>query len=270
MVKKLFKHEILYYVRTLSIFLPWVLLLGVLSRIFLSVNKEHFVLDIVKGSSAALLVISAVALMFFAFAIGIVRFYKNIYSSEGYLTFSLPVTNFQHILVKLIVSVLVLLLALAFSLSSLSIAFSGEPLKSIFMLIGDAFRFLASVADVTHIVFYVIEAVLIAIVAVFSSPLLFYACISLGQLAKKNRILLAIGVYYLHSMIGQVLATIVIILFAGVAQTPLLESLVNWGVAHPYASIHILMIGILIVQIALAALYFFVTFYVMNKKLNLE
>ena len=42
-----------------------------------------------------------------AVVLGVIRFYKNLFTKEGYLTFTLPVTSTQHILVKSTTAVLV-------------------------------------------------------------------------------------------------------------------------------------------------------------------
>ena len=51
--------------------------------------------------------------------------------------------------------------------------------------------------------FYIIEVLLLILVAIICGYLLIYACISIGQLARKNKILAAVGVYFGYSVVLQ-------------------------------------------------------------------
>ena len=55
--------------------------------------------------------------------------------------------------------------------------------------------------------------------------MLYYACISIGQTAKKNRILLAIGVYYIYTIIVQVISTVFSVVFSLLSVSGVLDSL---------------------------------------------
>jgi len=104
MVKKLLKHEFIYYIRTFILFIPIVLVLAAMTRVFWFFNDyDNIADDIAFTSSVALLIVVCAALLILSTVICIVRFYKNMFTSEGYLTFTLPITNAEHIFVKLFV-----------------------------------------------------------------------------------------------------------------------------------------------------------------------
>ncbi len=266
MVKKLLKHEIVYYIRTLLLFWPWVLLTGIMARLVNHFYDDSTVMRIALASSTILLVLSVFALMLYSFFAGVVRFYKNLYSSEGYLTFSLPVTNLQHIFVKLLSSVAVLLVSGLVVLVTLSIAYSWEPFRVIWHTLEELFRLFPPV----HLIFYLLEITGLLLVGMISVPLLFYACISVGQLAKKNRILLAIGAYYIHDVILRILGTVLVILLSVLAQAEFVQTLLRWFLENLDLGIHLLLLGSLLIVSGFAAVYFFITYYIMNRKLNLE
>lgn len=269
MVKKLLRHEFLYYIRNFSLFLPIILVVGIMTRVFRFLDNGSILTEIAVGSSVIMLWVSCMALMLLSTAAAVVRFYKNMYTAEGYLTFTLPVSNAQHIFVKLLVAVVCQAICLLTVVLSVVIAASGEPLAEFFLLMGEAFGELSPVVGLNMIV-YALEFLLILILAAASNMLLFYACITIGQLAKKNRILLAIGAYFIYYVGTQVLSTILSILFAIFSMTPLIDALFTWAFLFPVLAIHIYLGVFLLFSAGLVALFFFITHRIMTKRLNLE
>lgn len=175
-------------------------------------------------------------------------FYKTMVSDHGYLTHTLPVKTstliwsktlisaFWHILINLIVGLSVLLL------------FTGH-LKRI---------------PVMHILEYYLNAIdlrfknytfytgLNAIIQLFNGPLMFFACIAIGQLWKNHRILGAVLSYIGMYVFMQILSTIVLVVTGNV-------SLYNGYML--YATLFSLITTII---------FFYVTNYILSKKLNLE
>ena len=99
---------------------------------------------------------------------------------------------------------------------------------------------------------------------------MYYACITVGQTAKKNRILMAIVVYYLYYIATQIISTALTVIFTVVAATGVLDGIVVWIVNHFAAALHIGLVIVLIISLALAVAFWFVIRTIMNKKLNLE
>ena len=106
MVRKLIKYDFTSYMRLL---LPvQLILLGIaaLNRFVQLFEDGSTVYNIVFYSSIVLYVISIIVALVLTMVVGIVRFYQGMYSGEGYLSHTLPVTPTQHILSKLIVTIL--------------------------------------------------------------------------------------------------------------------------------------------------------------------
>ena len=103
MVKKLFKHEILAYFRMLMPVYIILCLTATMSRIlqFFEESAISGIYETVFGSTIIIYFISVAAALMLPTIFIIVRFYKNMYSAEGYLTHTLPVTVDAHILIKL-------------------------------------------------------------------------------------------------------------------------------------------------------------------------
>ncbi len=270
MVKKLFKHEFIYYFRTLGLFLPIVLVIGVMTKIFRLINNGSPFTEIPLFSSSVMLVVSCVALLILSGVVGIVRFYKNMYSAEGYLTFTLPVTNTQHIFVKLLVAILCQAICLAVVMTAGAIALSVEDLAAFLHWIYDLTTSFSLEFGIGNTIGFQIELFLMIVASAISNMLLFYACITVGQTAKKNRILLAIGAYFIFYVATQVLSTIAIVFLTALGMSNALDGIIEWIANHFLASMHIYFCGVIVINSALAVGFWIVTHRIMTKKLNLE
>ena len=276
MVKKLLKHECIYYFRTFSLFLPIVLVIGVMARVFRFLENDNappeinVVVENAIFSSTTMLLVSCAALLVLATVIGIVRFYKNMYSAEGYLTFTLPVTNAQHIFVKLLVATVWQMLCFLTVIAAGSIALAGDDSLGVLELLDWGIEGVLEMCGTGHVIAYIVELILLAILSVVANMLLYYACITVGQLAKKNRILLAIGAYFIYYIASQVITTVVTIVVTVAGMTSNLADIVNWVIRHYVASIHIYLVGAIILTAVMAAVFWLVTQTIMTKKLNLE
>lgn len=269
MVKKLLKHEFIYYLRTLVFILPIVLFSGISFRFTLLFDDLDFIWYVPMLSGAILLFIfSSFAALLATSILGVVRFYKNMYSAEGYLTFTLPVNNHQHLWAKVIAFVVCEVGSFLTILISALIATAGyEPVYDALEQL--AFEISFAIPS-GHFALLIVELILLYAVAIFTAPLQYYSCISIGQLAKKNRILLAIGVYYGYSLVGQFLSTIFSSTFSFSLAFGNLDKLLETIQANPFGYMHLFLWIIIVFEIGLAVLFYFVNIRIMNRKLNLE
>lgn len=271
MVKKLLKQEYNYYVRILVFIWPAVLLLGLSCRFVQFFKTDHEIYYLLLGLSIMLFYVSCIAAILAVEVLAVVRFYKNMYSTEGYLTFTLPVNNHQHILAKLIAHVVSIAITVIVVALGAIIALSGvEGLSEILPELGEAIGLIYSGEHLGHAITITLELVLLSFVSMFSGPLLSYCCISIGQLAKKNRILLAIGAYYLYSVICQVLGTILGIVISILAALGAFEGLGQIVAQNPLPTVHICLWILIVFTVGLSALFYYINIRIMNNKLNLE
>ncbi len=266
MVKKLYKHEIEAYLR---VWVPTQLvLLGValLGRIIQMFESDTTTYNIINGSSVFAFVLAVVVSLGLTFVFSIVRFYKNLFTGEGYLTFTLPVTPTQHILTKLFVALLFQVATLLAVLLATSVITAGdvfvEIIKAAAYLWKTVQRELGS-----HLPFYVAELCVLLPVALMTTMLLYYACLSVGQLTHKNRVLAAVGVYFGYYFATQVLGTVLLVVGSA---TSLIGEIEFFFSHHTAEAVHWLF-GVLIVWYALQGVaYAFLTRYILKRKLNLE
>jgi hypothetical protein len=99
MLGKLLKYEIRDTARIIPFFYLIAAILTAASLISGKLELGWF-----KVTSSVLLILAGIAVVIIAFVIVIMRFYKNLYTNEGYLSFTLPVKPHLHLVSKTLVS----------------------------------------------------------------------------------------------------------------------------------------------------------------------
>ena len=269
MVKKLFKHEFLSYARVMALVYGILLTVAVATKLIFIFESDTTVYQIISGFTALIFFVSVFAALGFSFVMGIIRFYRNLFTAEGYLSFTLPVTVEQHILVKAITAVAVnAVTAMMVALSCL-ITLSGEEFAYFWQelqLIWDGVYYLAG----DHTVFFCIEMAILMLIGSFTSIMLYYTCISIGQMAKKNRVLAAVGVYFAYYILTQIVSTVFSVALSIFAASGGLEDVGYWITEYPCETIHIVMCSSIALSLVFLLVEFIINRAIMRKKLNLE
>ncbi len=265
MVKKLFKHEFLSYARAMGIVYGILLTMAAATRIISLFESDTDAYYIIRTFSNTTYFVSAAAAFGFAFVMGIVRFYKNMFTAEGYLTHTLPVTAGQHILVKVVTAVCVNWISAIVILLSLFIAPPYEAIQVNIQILRDTFDFFTPHAR-TQLLWFGIELFILLVISSFSSIMLYYACISLGQLSRKNRILAAVGVYFAYYILTQIASTILTIFLSVLAA----GGAFLWFNPSSEEVVHTIMWIIIVFAFLFVVAEYLVIRWVLTKKLNLE
>ncbi len=265
MVKKLFKHEM--YALWRSMLPIWCVLFGVsiLGRFIQLFEQETVAYNIISGSSIFFYVVSLIACLVCPFVFAITRFYRNLFSGEGYLSFTLPVTNHQHIWVKLVVAVATEMVTLIAAAVSVILITFGDLTLEIGKAVLYLFKLFARGLG-AHLPMYIVEGIVGVIVVFAVETLLFYTCICIGQQSKKNRILAAVGAYFGFYFIKQILGTIVLLIGAQMEW----ESLMIWISEHTFATMHIALCGGIVLEVLAGGLLYFISHRLISRRLNLE
>ena len=193
------------------------------------------------------------------------RFYKGLLGDEGYLMFTLPATTAEHIGSKLIV-------ALVMELITALVAFLG---MFTFVMIYDASGFLAGLRefgemlaklDIPRGVPGIIAAMtVLSLVGAAATDLQIYQAISLGHLAKKNRVAMSVLAYI---VINMALTTLLSLFNPMLRKLPLDVSFDSLEAALRGGAV-LLWIAALWYAVK-AAVFFFGTNAVLSRHLNLE
>lgn len=191
-----------------------------------------------------------------------VRFYKNMYSNEGYLMHTLPVTPRQLLLSKLfigsgyyIVTTLMVLLSI-FALLGV-ILFRADPfVYSDFAMVMAEFEAEMGMSFMS----YMIYCIVLSVFSCAEGILMIYASIALGQLASKHKVLTAIGAYIAITTVIQfvtMIATFGMTWNIDVVETGVMPM----GGIFAFSLVLILILGVV---------FYILTEQLMKRKLNLE
>lgn len=186
----------------------------------------------------------------------VTRFKNHIYGRQGYLTMTLPVTGHQLILSKLLVAsvwnVLALVMLLVSALVIGSVYTFGE-INGQDIHLGELVHALATYTDWGAFFLHIIGF----LISVLAHVLCIYFAISLGQLFRDHRGILAIAFY-----IGlQVLTSIIVQPFLGLTLFVGPDSTETLFGANPMQ---------MLLNIIFSIGFYFGTHYIMTKKLNLQ
>jgi hypothetical protein len=201
----------------------------------------------------------------------IIRFYRSFFTDEGYLYHTLPVKTWQLILSKLLVNVLLSLLGLAIVVLCGLVLLAGTPMDYIrahWAEIRQMIQFVLGLSP-CQALFYLLLALPLS---QFSSYAMFFASIALGQvLIPQHRVLGACAAYILYYVILQVLCSVPMIAFTlrsvGSLSQNLSETELSYWVQDFYRFTYLFVLGLCLVE---AFVFFFITNYIMKKKLNLN
>lgn len=178
-------------------------------------------------------------------------FYKTMVSDHGYLTHTLPVKTSTLIWSKVLIAVLwQVVVNVIISLSVLLIFtghFSQLHVRELLRLIAVSWEDTTTVHSIYTIINMIVEG--------FHRPLLFFACIALGQQWKEHRIIGAILAYIGISVASQILNTIVIVIVG--------FQLYDYPLSG-------YMLYSMIFNMGTSVAFFFITNHMLSKNLNLE
>ena len=264
MLRKLISHEWKATYKMMVILNVYLVIITLLGHLMLSLH----ILDNPSEAMSAIiaLLICGYVLSLFSVSIAatiyiISRFYKNLYTDEGYLMHTLPVKPWELILSKGILAFLWFLVTSTIITGSalllISSAASDFVLSDIWNEIASAG---AKYLNLTPgaIIFLAVSFILISTV---QGTFMFYASVSLGQLFKTHKILGSIVFYVIIYSIIQFFSTIIMIatgLTGEIAEANAIPYF--WGIVGTTYGLTILT----------CVIFWFITEYMTRKKLNLD
>lgn len=280
MLGKLIKHEIR---ATSRIFLPLygaLLILTIFTKLLLAFGAPDFftdnvatnpVMEVVLGISFALYFIAVIALSVMNMVIIIQRFYKNLFTDEGYLMLSLPVKTWELVLSKLIVgliwsfvcTVMIILTFAIFFLGIVSMMEFSQTIQSAYAV------FLTETG--MNLNLFIAELALLFLADTICSILMIYVAIAIGQLFSQHRIVAAFGAYIVITIAIQIIMSIFMTLLAiGNLENLFINGSELINGSEAMTSVNWFVNGTTVISVVLAIAFYYVTQYIMKKRLNLE
>ena len=199
-----------------------------------------------------------------------IRFYRNLYTDEGYLMHTLPVSASAHIWSKLIVCfiwefidiTLVILSVFALFVNMDILRALPQGLSELFSSFPDAFGVPAGVGIPLYLLLFLLDSI--------SSILCIYMCIAVGHSFNNHKILASVGIYVGVSMLQSFISMI----FTGIT------GMVSYGTSSALIGVSNTMsaatnfwlswIVSMIICIVTGTASYLLANYFMTKKLNLE
>ena len=219
------------------------------------------------------LIVTVIGLSAFLMATEIfiyVRFYQNLFSDEGYLTFTLPVRRRDilnsKIISGLIVNFLTVILLLAEILVIIVIGIDQPTLyvwsESIGMFLRGTLELLGAWSAV-----YIIEALIGILFIVTAGYLLTLICITFASVvAKKHKIIAAIAFYYITNAVISFISQMGL-MFGSVSLAGILEGIPT---DSHFAVLSLMALSLVLSVGAIALALYSVEHYLLDKKLNLS
>lgn len=189
------------------------------------------------------------------------RFYRNLFSDEGYLTHTLPVTTTQLIYSKLITG----LIWSAFNLVivGISILFLFSAYLVQFAGISDLMGTILSLLTFSNIGYLGIS-----LLNCIYNLLMIYACVCLGQLFHKNRRFAAVVFYGLLNLVIQGLISFVTVL--GNTSMNMITAYLYTGSISQALSVLNIGLSIFLMYILPSIIFYIICQFIISKKLNLQ
>lgn len=297
MLKKCLKYDLRHVWRVWWIMAVSVLGLGVIGslafRVFLhgvQTSDDNVSALYVLGYIFCMLIFIAAVFGIVAFLLATTllcyyRFYKNFYSDEGYLTFTLPVRRRTLYLSKTLNTVIwtaasigvialvcfIFLCLFPVKATNGGIYIPGTASLGISMLRGLGHILSSAWQNIgAWLLVYILEGLLlVALLQLFQVGLI-QLCITIGAvIAKKNKLLAAVGIYYLINWIFTGVLQLIVLFSVSSMSAGFFELISRFSGEHQHLILSLLALLICVIIATLDILIHFFTLEKMERKLNL-
>lgn len=219
-------------------------------------------------------IIGIVAFSIISYILVYVRFYKNFFTDEGYLTFTLPVKRSQLLNSKLIASVLTMFCTATVIIADIILMFAigaGESFyNELLKPMSQSFSELFSTFTASDIVYMWLDIILFLILMLLSSvfsTLFLFACITFASvITKKAKVITAIGIYYVAN--GFISGFVQILYMFGISAVG------NWLTAIPQNMqdpiVTVMLLGVILFVALICLLLYTLEYFMLDRKLNLS
>ena len=275
MLRKLIKYDM----KSLNRFLPVIhifkLFFSILVRIFITgritsqTSNEQINFFLILSFTLYSIII--VALSTGTHLIAGIRFYKNIFTDEGYLTRTLPVTSGTHLLSKVITGSCWAIINMLSMYLCVYIVMWTPYIKSIAAENKDdilvEFGFVGKYAHISLSAALMI-LLLFSCIGVIGSIIMIYASVALGQLFSSHRVLGAVVTYFVISTLISILSVVVMVIFGHETRLFMTSSLLESDFNFVSYMTELMKITV-VFEIVISAILYSITHFIMSKKVNL-
>ncbi len=265
MLGKLLKYEIK---ATSRILLPLYLVLFVVAVVNRVLNPFE-ILENAQGFNIQILINILSIILYFiitfsvmaaTFIIMIQRFYKNFLGDEGYLSFTLPVETWKHVLSKLLASMMWIILSILAVMASIIIIADIDSLMSGFSTFLEEIGTTFGSGIYIMLPIYMLLGLTLAILVIYNS-------ISIGHQFQNHKLLASFATFGVFYFFNQIVLVVLLMIYV----------IINYGSldAVPINATTVPNVGFLVgtviaTLLLMSIVHFISTNYFLKNKLNLE
>lgn len=277
MLGKIIKYDMKAMNRFLIIIHAFLLIYAFLIRILITgrlttstIHTFGSTYFLILGLTAAFGIILLTCAAFATSIIIAVRFYKSTYSDEGYLTHTLPVKRGTLLLAKIIAGTIWGLIDITLIFTAVYIAASVPYVKDALSgneaIIQEVFSLGSRLGTFGTIAFYIF----FMLAGTVANVVLYYACISLGQIFTGHRVFGAVAMYFIITFTESISSLLILIPLGLLdTQTVTVGTSTTFYMSTP-SQYMLGMLGIaLVLTIVWSVILYTITYYRLNHKVNL-
>lgn len=274
MLGKLIKYDLKSTSRLLVLIHVFLVILSVLGRVFITgrITFDTEEVDQFLLTLALLLYIILFAGASFATYIVIaVRFYKNLFSDEGYLTNTLPVRKSTLLFTKTLSGTIWALIdILLISLCSY-LLFAIPAITDAIAPHWDEFLALLGFQGRQDFTLFMVYLAVSAVIGAFSGVVMIEASVVLGQLFNGHKILGAVVSYFVLTTILSVISTVVLSIQGVLNRSYLIQDPAYDVSGFDFASyIRDIINSSVCMCIVVTLILYLMSYFIMRKKINLS
>ena len=266
MLKKLIKYDLKYGVRIFAT-QHIILIISCLIARFFVIDFLDFSADPKQFASVIAILMVALTMLFCAISFGCcimyaVRFYKNLFTDEGYLTWTLPASPLTQFWAKIFSASIWYVLDLVICFGCTWILISGKNVQYALEMIKPEFQAelgMSFSSFCSLVVFF-------SFIGLFACMLFIYTSIAIGQLVPAHRIIVSIAVYFILNLITQIIS-----FAASIISSVLPDYIFSFSQSQPNFSeyfFQMLLIGTCTTTV-IAIVGYFVSYRILKRKVNL-
>lgn len=280
MLGKLIKHE---FKATARLFIPIFILVTAitvavrfLADILYDFNEQgtksgEIFSMIIAFIFGAALVIGIICLILSGPAVSLYRFYKNVYTDEGYLTNTLPVKPVSILASKLITGIVWTIISGVIVALCYCIFVTSSKI-SLFTVDYDDINnsaYISALFDfISDNIWFIISFMIFGLISVIMSISSVYVSVSIGNLVNRHKVLISLVVYFcLTIVLGMAIGIILVLAGTDIYETNrVFENTETFKLSGEYTVMMWIYSAVLFI---ISLIELFVTHLIMKHKLNL-
>lgn len=274
MLRKLLKHEckdIANVIIPINLFtLGLALLFGFVEMLPFIRETDSIIITSIGSICIIVYILTLFVLVFGTFFYTVMHYYTSMYSDQGYLTHTLPISENLHLLSQTIIATFWCIVSTCVALLSILILCFfmfgvGTTFFELSNMLGEMFDALKQVFD-QPVWFLIVYAAIFMLIGLIVSYLQFCFCLAVGQLSQKNRIACSAAAFVVVYVVKRVFYVVILWIFT--LRTSFLITTADDETAIqeffiPYMNVSF------VCTVLICVFFYFGTLYINKKKLNL-